>query len=280
MIKPGEIQKFKVARKTDIGYMLTNKNQDEVFLHNNETNYKNLKEGMNVDAFLFYDNKGRLAATLYNPIITKDESAWLEVTGSNYEIGVFLHNGIKKDILLSKDHLPEHHSKWPKNGDMLYVKLVVKNLFTAEFTIPETSVMEEFESGSTVTARVYNYSNQGITLITNNFTRIFVEATQLRKEYRIGEEVEVIINFRHNEFYTGQLTLQKEEQRLDDAETILTYLKRRGQMNLTSDSSPEDIKRVFNMSKKAFKRALGALYKERLVDFVDGKTILVGEKNE
>lgn len=39
MLKPGEIQQLKVLRKTDIGYMLVNKNQDEVFLHNNETNF-------------------------------------------------------------------------------------------------------------------------------------------------------------------------------------------------------------------------------------------------
>ena len=51
-------------------------------------------------------------------------------------------------------------------------------------------------------------------------------------------------------------------------------------MNLTSNSSPEEIRQLFNMSKNAFKRALGALYKDRLIDFVDDKTILVGENNE
>ena len=57
MVKPGEIQKFKVLRKTDIGYLLITKDQEEVFLHNNETNFNKIHEGMSLDAFLFFDNK-------------------------------------------------------------------------------------------------------------------------------------------------------------------------------------------------------------------------------
>lgn len=280
MLKPGEKQKLKVLRKTDIGYMLVTKNQEEVFLHNNETNYQKLHDGMTVNAFLFYDNKKRLAATLYEPIISKDESNWLEVVGVNHDLGVFLNNGINKDLLLSKDNLPNLTSQWPKNGDKVYVSLVVKNRLTAEFNKNYNLELEPFEPGQKTLARVVNIGPTGLTLVTDGLTQIFVDYLHLRKEYRIGQEVSVTINFKHEEFYSGQLILKKEDQRLNDAEEILNYLKRRKEMNLTSNSSPEEIRQLFNMSKNAFKRALGALYKDRLIDFVDDKTILVGENNE
>lgn len=272
MLKPGEIQQLKVLRKTDIGYMLINKNQDEVFLHNNETNFKELETNTIVRAFLFYDNKGRLAATLLNPIITKDQSAWLKVNGINHKIGVFLDNGINKDILYSKDNLPYNTNLWPQVGDLLHVKLEVSKNFLAVNS--NNKEMENFDVGEEVHARVVKIVDDGISLLTNNLTPIFVPSTNLRKPYRIGEDTMVIINYRHHEYYTAQLTLQKENQMVDDAELILSYLEQRGKMRLTDKSSPEEIKQVFNMSKKAFKRALGNLYKNRKIDFINGETVL------
>ena len=61
---------------------------------------------------------------------------------------------------------------------------------------------------------------------------------------------------------------------LDDADTILAYLQERGKMRLTDKSTPEEIQQLFNMSKKAFKRALGTLYKNRQIDFINGETVL------
>jgi len=75
------------------------------------------------------------------------------------------------------------------------------------------------------------------------------------------------------------LIAQKEVAIFEDANIILSFIVRQGFMNLTADSTPEEIYLVFAMSKKAFKRALGHLYKERKIDFVDGKTILV-KQNE
>jgi uncharacterized protein len=64
----GKVNKFNVKRKTVIGYMFE-KDQEEVFLHNNESLHLPLKEpNQEVDAFLYYDQKGRLAATLKKPL--------------------------------------------------------------------------------------------------------------------------------------------------------------------------------------------------------------------
>lgn len=57
---------------------------------------------------MYYDFKNRLAATLYKPIIERDKSAFLKVVGVNYTLGVFVDIGIKKDLLISFDELPNN----------------------------------------------------------------------------------------------------------------------------------------------------------------------------
>ena len=118
----GDINDFVVARKTDIGYILIepkdydkNKNYDdlyfgkdninhikEYFLHNNETNHKELNIGDKVKAFLYLDKQKRLAATLSTPLITINKGGLCEVVGIN-EAGCYVNIGISKDILYSSD---------------------------------------------------------------------------------------------------------------------------------------------------------------------------------
>jgi uncharacterized protein len=65
-----------------------------------------------------------------------------------------------------------------------------------------------------------------------------------------------------------------------DARYNLKYLEQRKSMPFTANSEKEDIERMFQMSKKAFKRALGHLYKQRKIIFEDEYTILVENKNK
>lgn len=113
-------------------------------------------------------------------------------------------------------------------------------------------------------------------LITKDLVYVFVPNTQYRKKYRLGEAVLVVITkMLDNEAY-GTLNEHKEVLMEDDKVIILNYLKvHQGSMMLTAKSSSEEIEKVFNMSRKAFKRAYGALYKEHLIDFDDKKTFLV-----
>ena len=97
----GNINKLEVVRKTDIGYMLGNKSE-EVFLHANESKNKELKEGDIVDAFLYYDYKGRVAATLETPLIRLGMDAFLKVVEVKRDLGVFVDMGISKDLLVIK----------------------------------------------------------------------------------------------------------------------------------------------------------------------------------
>src|SRR5690606_14583831 len=126
-----------VDRKTDIAYSLKDEKGEEVFLHVNESGREELKKGSLVEAFLYYDAKGRLAATLSRPKITVGDPGELEVVSVSPNLGVFLDLGISKDVLLSKDDLPKDESLWPQVGDKVYVDLKIKTRMTARLVPPQ-----------------------------------------------------------------------------------------------------------------------------------------------
>ena len=98
----------------------------------------------------------------------------------------------------------------------------------------------------------------------------------LRKNFRLGEEVNCkIININSYNEYNGSTIQNKELSRLTDSDDILNHLKANGGvMYLGNASSPEEISKVLHMSKSAFKRAMGNLYKQQLIEIEDYKTIL------
>lgn len=275
----GNINRLKVNRKTDIGYMLSD-GQSEVFLHFNESKFQDLKDNDTVDAFLYYDAKGRLSATLHTPLITIEKDAFLKVVDVKRELGVFVDMGISKDLLVSKDDLPLYYNLWPQIGDVLYLRLTHKNRLTGKplhkSEIPVTYGLKE---NTFVEGYVIKTNPEGLDVLTEQLACIFVHHTQTRTPYRLGEKVEVKIIRAYEHTLNGSLIKQKENQIDLDAQRIYEHLRVHKQMTLGNNSSPEAIFKTFHLSKKAFKRALGKLYKERLIHF-EGEITKLGEKDE
>src|SRR5690554_1487404 len=186
----GQVNRLKVLRETDIGYMLDGKSE-EIFLHKNESNFLKLKEGEIVDAFLYFDNKERLAATLKSPLITIDNPSVLEVVDVLNNLGVFLNMGINKDLLLSKDNLPLDRKLWPIKGDKLYVELNVKNRLTAKLIKPQNIFMNnELKINSEKEFFVQYIGAEGMNLYNEDHDLVFVHNSMFRGSYRLGERSE------------------------------------------------------------------------------------------
>ena len=280
-MKLGLISKYTVLRETDIGYMI----QDDVgefFLHHNECDGRHLLDGEVVDAFLYIDKMKRVAATLLKPKITIETGGICEVVESN-SAGVFVNIGINRDILLSSDDLIE--GKWPQIGDFLPCSLKTRamNLFIRILTKPEMLSLHDgvnLEVGKKYLAHVYRITDKGINAFDDHFNVFFIYHKNLRKSYRIGETIDVKILEKNIDDYSGTLIEQKELMIEDDGEIIISYLKEhKGVMSYTSKSSPESIFRVFKMSKAAFKRALGNLYKKGIVSLQEDRTVLLNYLN-
>ena len=275
-LKIGQINKLEVLKETDIAYTLTN-GSEQVFLHFNQTP-RLLKVGEKVDAFLYYDQKKRLCATLETPLITTEKYGFVEVVAISSG-GVFVNIGINKDILLSKDYLTTSLNGWPKVGDKLPCLLKVKtNQLTARIINKNDNIDQPhlLNVGDHASGTVSKLVPGGIGIYTNSFDYVFIHKSLLRKNFHLGEAVDFkIININQYNEYNASTIQNKEYSRLSDSDDILYYLKANGGiMHLGNASSPEDISKVLHMSKSAFKRAMGNLYKQHLIEIEDHKTIL------
>lgn len=277
----GDYNTLKVIREADFSYILSN-GVTEVFLHKRQTT-KDLVVDEDVVVFLYFDNQKRITATMNKPLIDKTTSNFLKVVGVNHRLGVFLDMGLIKDVLLSRDDLSFIKKEWPELGDIIFVRLrVSKNQLTAKI-IPRYSIREyltpttELIKGESYIVFCVYKAEEGFVFTTEEGHSIFVYFKHVRKVYRLGEKANVkIINCKLDFKYNGTLIDQKEIMLTKDAETIKIYLEaHNGVMDLTDRSDPEYIDAVFKMSKSAFKRALGTLYKEKVVELNKDDTKLI-----
>lgn len=281
MLEIGEVGRFIVKRETDISYTLSPESTEltnYVFLHFNQATRK-LEIGEIIEAFLYYDQKKRLCATMEKPLITTTKYGFVEVVDT-CSAGVFVNIGIAKDILLSTDFLPQNPLAWPKVGEFVPCILKVKKDQLVARLINKDDIKNKphnLKENDEVDAIVSRLTSDGIGLYTNNFEYIYVHKSLTRKKYHLGEACNVkIINInKHNEA-NGSFIKQKELSRLDDSKIILNHLEKLGGvLPLGNSSTPDEIKKYFSMSKSAFKRAVGALYKEKLISIEDYKITLL-----
>lgn len=281
MIKIGEINSFIVLRKSDLGYMLSNKD-DQLLLHFNQTNGEELEEGEMVECFVQYDSKGRLSATLEIPSVTMSKPGWATVVEANARLGVFVSIGTFKDMLISKDYLPLNAKIWPEVGDKLFVKLVEYKDKLNALVMTKNEIIElnpkvlDIKVGEYIDAHICRVTPNAINAITENGNYIYISNKQFRGNHRIGEPVSVMIIGRHEDELVGSLNKVKEELVVSDEKIIMDYLKQHGgQMPYTAKTNADIVEEVFHMSRKAFKRALGDLYKKREIYFDEENTYIV-----
>jgi predicted RNA-binding protein (virulence factor B family) len=276
----GKINRLEIKREADISYILTDGVQ-EIFLHKKEAE-RPYQIGEEIDVFLYDDNLSRVTASTKPPSITKDEVACLEVVSSDYNYGAFLYYGMVKDLLLTIDDLPKSHRLWPKPGDKIFVTMKEKHgrlfarLLTRFELFGQFYPEDDLEIGKEYPARNIYYLDNGIICFTEEGHEIFIHKNNYRDLPRIGQQVNAkIISKNESGNYSGSLIANKELMLDKDANIIYQYLLDNfGEMKYTDKSDPDEISKVFRMSKAAFKRALGYLKKENRVELLKDKTIM------
>jgi len=278
MVKIGQYNHLSVLRETPIAFLLTD-GSEEIFLHKKEAERSYLPSET-IDVFVYVDNLGRKTASTKRPFITIDQAAFLEVKSSNFDYGVFLGNNLIKDLLLSKDDLPLKLDLWPQPGDFLFVTMKEKKDHLFAKLLGRKEIFRYFDDPLPMVemdeteAYVMYLVDEGIVAFTLLGQEIFIHKNNLRKGYRLGELIRPkIVRVASNHEYTGTLIEQKETMIESDGQIILDYLtNHQGKMRFTDKSSAEMIQSVFKMSKSAFKRALGSLYKQGLVELDSAET--------
>lgn len=277
----GTVQTMQVKRVIDTGYVL-DKDGVEVLLHTNEAT-ETLTDQAEINVFLYHDKQMNIIATMILPSITIDQYNWAEVMEVIPDLGVFVNIGTTKEILVSIDDLPVVTEVWPKQGDQLYVTLG-KDRQGRLLALPATEGVVESERewapenllNTTLEGRVYFTSREGTALLTEEGYRGFIHHTERQAEPRLGEQVKGrVIDVKEDGTLNISLLPLKQHRMDDDAETILQALQENeGTIPFSDKSDPEDIRGTYHMSKSAFKRALGQLMKQDLVEQRDGQTFL------
>ena len=270
----GCTQTLAIVKRTDFGLYLTDIEKrddksrdvkDEILLPKNQVT-ADMKPGSEIEVFVYKDSEDRLIATKLEPLIKIGEIKKLKVKEVT-KIGAFLDWGLPKDLFLPfKEQIYD-----VKSGDEILVAMYVDlsdRLCATMDLYSRLSLLPPYSRDDMVKGTVYQVHEQfGAYVAVDNKYSALVPKKELHKELKPGEEIYARV-LEVKEDGTMDLSLrQKAYVQMDsDSEAILTKLNAAGgNLPYQDKSDAEEIKREFNMSKAAFKRAIGRLYKERII---------------
>ena len=275
MIKIGKRQKMIVDRFTSVGAYLTEVEKEgeelediAILLPNNELEDRELQEGDEVEVLIYMDSEDRPVATFRKTEALVGTLAKLEVTDVNPKLGAFMDWGLKKELLL-----PRGQQEIPVEVGKKYLVGIYEDskgrlsatMKIYKFLLPSTSI----KKNDIVSGTVYRIEpNIGVFVAVEDRYFGLIPKIEYFKDYKVGDEIEArVIRVRED----GKIDLTPRERAYiqidDDAELILGKMRLLGDsFGFTDKSSPEEIVDYFNMSKKAFKRAMGNLLKNGKVE--------------
>jgi predicted RNA-binding protein (virulence factor B family) len=276
MIYLGEINRLKIMRNTSVGMYVADKVGNEVLLPKKYID-SHFQIGDIIEVFVYKDQEDRPVATTLEPYITAGEFAFLRVRTVT-QFGAFVEWGMEKDLLVPM----VEQSKKMEVGQSYVVFAYLdeqSNRLVASSKINKFIRNEELDvvAGEEVDLLIFEETFLGYNAIVNNQFKGLIYRNEVYKDLQIGDKLKGYIkNIRED----GALDLSLQKPGImhlaDTTQELLDYLKQHdGKILLTDNSSPEDVKKMLNMSKKAFKRSVGILYKQRMVRIEDDGVYLI-----
>lgn len=273
MIELGRMQKLEVKRHTSVGAFLNVENSGrkdkDVLLPKKEVP-EDLKVGDMVEVFIYRDFQDRLTATTRRPKVILGEIGSLKVVDIT-KIGAFLDWGLEKDLFLP---FKEQSMKLEKGREYL-IALYIDKSDRLCGTMKIKDYLESdspYKEGDWVKGTIYSINDEfGAFVAVDNKYEGLIPKKELIGVYVPGEEVELRVTHVKPD---GKLDLSLRDKFYieieDDAELILNKAKEKGGILMLNDnSSPKAIRKELNMSKSAFKRAVGKLLKEGQIEFIE-----------
>lgn len=271
----GTIQTMRIAEVNEDHYLLTKGMTTKTL--DKENLEKTVEVGDFVEVFVLKEG-----ITTKIPKLEVGLYEW--VTVAKVE-GDTLYVDIGNDILvvIANDDLPAFKSVWPKEGARLYVTLK-SNRAGDLFVVPAKERQfshlindaSEVDLNERVSGHVIRTAREGTVILSEEGYRGFIHHSERDKEPTLGELVTGrVIEVKEDGTLNVSIKPLGHERIKDDATVILDYLQdNNGEMDFGDRSKPDDIRATFQMSKSAFKRALGRLMREGKIEQRDGKTFL------
>jgi len=266
-MKIGQFNTLKIDRDTQVGLFLTDGKED-VLLPNKYVP-KVFEIGEEITVFVYLDHEERPVATTLVPYIFLNEFALLRVNYVN-QIGAFMDWGMEKDILVPFKDQARPMEKGKRYLVYLYLdektNRLVASSKTNQFLNNENVTLEKNEEVDLIISHI---TEIGINVIINQKHKGLVYKDEVYDDsIRTGDKMKGYIKtIRPDGKIDVSLRIQGFESIEPNSEIILNELRAsRGFLRLNDNSNPEDIKTVLKMSKKTFKKAIGLLYKEKIIE--------------
>lgn len=275
MIEIGQYNTLKIDRDTSVGLYLTDGKED-VLLPNKYVP-RRFEIGDELAVFVYLDHEERLTATTLKPYITLNDFAYLRVSYIN-KFGAFVDWGLEKDLFVPFKEQARPMEKGKRYLIHLYLdeksKRLVGSSRISRFLDNETLNVEQDEEVDLIVSHI---TDMGINVIINGRHKGLLYKDEVYQDLRTGDRLKGYIkSVRPDNKIDVSLQKAGVESIEPNAEKILEELKEsRGFLRLNDNSHPEDIKTVLKMSKKAFKKAIGSLYKQKLIEIKEDGIYLI-----
>ncbi len=288
MLKLGDYNTLKIVKRVDFGLYLDGGDEGEVLLPKRYTTPQ-MQLGDDITVFIYLDQDEKVVATTEQPLAKVGEFAYLEVAWIN-QYGAFLKWGLMKDLFCpfreQKQRMVQGKSY------IVYVKedeeshrlmatakvdkfLCPKNESTSknahspeeEQPVEEDHPIKQFKHGDAVDCLIWQKTDLGFKTIINNKYQGQLYDNQIFQPLHTGDRLTAYIDhIRQDEKIDLTLQPTGRQHTLDFAEVLLRYLyENDGFCNLSDKSPSELIADRFKVSKKAYKKAVGDLYRRRLI---------------
>ncbi len=265
-MKLGVFNLLSAKRRTLNGYYLVDDDDNEVLLPNKYVP-KGMVVGDEISVFIYKDSEDRLIATTIVPGIMLNEFAVLEVVDIN-PVGAFLDWGLEKDLLVPYSEQNERMNIGKSYPVYLFLdessqRLVASCKTNKYLETDEISV----KNGQEVDLLICNPTDLGINVIINNIHKGLLYDNELFQAVSPGERLKGYIKLvRPDNKIDVSLQKQGYVSIEPNAQKVLEKLKNNdGFLNLNDKTDPVIILAKLEMSKKVFKKAIGSLYKQKLI---------------
>jgi len=274
----GKYNTLRVLRATSVGLYLGDDEGNDVLLPHKYIP-EDIDMGQEIDVFIYRDSEDRLIATNLTPAILRDQFAILEVVATS-SIGAFLDWGLEKDLFVpfkEQNHKLQKGQWVPvylyldEETDRLVASAKINKFF-------QNNEVIELEENQKVDILVFEKTDMGYNVIINNRYKGLIYENEIFRRLAWGDQTTGYIKYirEDGKIDVSLQPLGFKNARDENSRIILEKLNENGGILHLSDSSdPLDIQEQLGMSKKAFKKTIGGLYREGLITLSEASVELV-----
>ena len=268
MVEIGRVNTLEVVRETDNGLYLDGRELGEILMPKKFITEEVRKLGW-ADVLVYTDSEDRLVATTEKPFAMVGDFAFLKVVSVS-RFGAFLDWGLPKDLLVPFREQKADMVEGRSYLVCLFVDVLTKRIAaSAKIDKFLDNTPPEYEPGDKVQLLIAEETDLGYKAIVNNEHWGMLYKNQIYQPLSQGLKITGYINKVRDDEKIDLLLEKPGYEKVDAiSQKILDELKQnRGFMAVSDNTSPEMINALFGISKKNFKKAIGSLYKKRMITF-------------